>query len=166
MAEEGQEEGEAKGGGLVRLLILVIPPLLLGLGGGFWYGQKQAQTAYEEQKKAEPEAQPLPKETSSVVGPVVKLEPFVVNLNEKRGNRYLKATIQLEMESEGVEEEVKKREPQVRDVILALLTSKSAQELQALEGKFRLREELQARINALLVNGKVRRVYFTDFVIQ
>ncbi|MBF0283341.1 MAG: flagellar basal body-associated FliL family protein [Magnetococcales bacterium] len=166
-AEQEEKEGGSKGG-IVKLLILVIPPLLIGLGGGYIVGQKITMKAVEEEKKKEPKPEegPSAKDPNALVGPIFKLEPFVVNLAEPRGNRYLKVAISMEMENDALKPEMERRQPQIQDIILSLLTSKSTQELQSLEGKFRLREELLSRINALLVNGKVKRLYFTDFVIQ
>ena len=165
MAEEEEEEEEG-GGGLVKMLILVVPALLAGVGGGYYLGDSMAQKAIQEAEEKDPAEEKVNKDPASLVGPVIKLDPFVVNLVDARSNRYLKATIQLEMDSEEVVPELERRGPQVQDMILALLTSKKPDELQALEGKFRLREELLSRLNALLVNGKVKRIFFTEFVIQ
>ncbi|NGZ25833.1 MAG: flagellar basal body protein FliL [Magnetococcales bacterium] len=166
MAEEAEQEEERSSGGLGRLIILVVPALLVGLGGGYFVGKTLTQKSIEESKKKEPEAVAQPKDPSALIGPIFKLEPFVVNLNETKGNRYLKTTIQLELDKDTLKPEIEHRQAQIQDIILALLTSKTTQELQALEGKFRLREELLSRINALLINGKIKRVYFTEFVIQ
>jgi flagellar FliL protein len=171
MGEEAEQEGEGQGGGMLRLLILVVPALLIGAGAGWFFGSsmteskmKQEATLNPPEGGAEGSSPSQPKEVP--VGPMFKLDPFVVNLNEPRGNRYLKTTIQLEMENESLQSELERRQAQMRDIILALLTSKTTDELKALEGKFRLREELLSRLNALLVNGSIRRVYFTEFVIQ
>ncbi|MBF0401001.1 MAG: flagellar basal body-associated FliL family protein [Magnetococcales bacterium] len=169
MAEEAEKEagGGGGGGGLMKIIIPVVA-LLLGGGGGYFAGNSSGSKQVEEAKalQPEPKAGEVAKDTNAMVGDMYKLEPFVVNLNEPKGSRYLKTTIQLEMSSPELKAELDRRSAQLQDVILALLTSKTFQELQALEGKFRLREELLSRINALLVNGTVSRVYFTEFVIQ
>ncbi|MBF0309165.1 MAG: flagellar basal body-associated FliL family protein [Magnetococcales bacterium] len=166
--QEGEPSGGGGSGGIVKILILVVPALLIGLGGGFFVGKKVADKKAVETEVKDPHAKEETdkKNPAELVGEMVKLEPFVVNLNEPRGNRYLKTTIQLELEGPALKEELTRRAPQVQDIVLALLTSKTTQELQSLEGKFRLREELLSRINALLVNGSIKRVYFTEFVIQ
>ena len=163
MAEEAEEEGS--GGGIMKL-VLPIVALLIGVGGGCYLGSSMTEQSISEAEQLEPKAEKVTKDPNAMVGEMFKLDPFVVNLNEPRGNRYLKTTIQLEMDSEALQSELERRNAQLQDVILSLLTSKSSKELQALEGKFRLREELLSRINALLVNGTVTRVYFTEFVIQ
>ncbi len=169
MAEEAEKEAKESGGGggLLKIIIPVVA-LLLGAGGGYMMGGSKAEKQVEEAKalQPEPKAGDVAKDTNAMVGDMYKLEPFVVNLNEPKGSRYLKATIQLEMSAPDLKSELDRRSAQMQDVILALLTSKTFQELQSLEGKFRLREELLSRINALLVNGTIARVYFTEFVIQ
>ncbi|MBF0369587.1 MAG: flagellar basal body-associated FliL family protein [Magnetococcales bacterium] len=167
MAEdEGQEEESEGGGGGMGKIILPVVALLIGAGGGWFLGNSTATQEAVETEEVDPQEQAEPKDPVELVGEMFKLDPFVVNLNESRGNRYLKTTIQLEMDNEALRPELERRQPQLQDIILALLTSKNSKELQALEGKFRLREELLSRINALLVNGTVKRVYFTEFVIQ
>lgn len=169
MAEEAEKEaGGGGGGGGMMKIIIPVAALLLGVGGGYFAGNSSGSKQVEEAQALAPEPKggEVAKDTNAMVGDMYKLEPFVVNLNEPKGSRYLKTTIQLEMSSPELKSELDRRSAQMQDVVLALLTSKSFQELQALEGKFRLREELLSRINALLVNGTVSRVYFTEFVIQ
>lgn len=167
MADEDEVEAGGGGGGMLKIILPVIA-LLLGGGGGYMLGTTTTTAQIEEAQALEPEAEEgdVSKDPNAMVGDMHKLDPFVVNLNEPKGSRYLKTTIHLEMGDPELSMELERRSAQMRDVILALLTSKSSQELQALEGKFRLREELLSRINALLVNGTISRVYFTEFVIQ
>ena len=165
--EEDEDVGGGGGGGLMKVLLPVIA-LVLGVGGGYMLGNSMGtqQVAETQALEPEPEVGEVARDPNAMVGDMYKLDPFVVNLNEPKGSRYLKTTIQLEMGDPELTTELERRSAQLRDVILALLTSKTSHELQALEGKFRLREELLSRINALLVNGTVNRVYFTEFVIQ
>ena len=164
MAEEAEQE-EGSGGGIMKLVLPMVA-LVIGVGGGYYLGSSMTEQSIKEAEQLTPKEEVVNKDPNAMVGEMFKLAPFVVNLNEPRGNRYLKTTIQLEMDSEALKAELERRNAQLQDTILSLLTSKSSKELQALEGKFRLREELLSRINALLVNGVVTRVYFTEFVIQ
>lgn len=167
MADDPEEEsgGGGGGGGLLKIILPLIG-LLIGAGGGFYLGKTMTEKGVQEAAKLDPVAEAVSKDPNAMVGEMFKLTPFVVNLNEPQGNRYLKATIELEMDSSALQAELDRRQSQLRDTVLSLLTSKSSKELQALEGKFRLRDELLSRINAMLVNGTVTRVYFTEFVIQ
>ncbi|MEO5345169.1 MAG: flagellar basal body-associated FliL family protein [Magnetococcus sp. YQC-9] len=196
MADEAEQESGGGKGGLMKI-ILPLVALLVGVGGGYFIGSSMGSKQVAEAEKLEPTPEQKAKKPGEMVGAMFKLDPFVVNLNETKGNRYLKTTIQLEMDDGGkkadgkgekkegggggghggggeskeaakspLEQELERRKPQLQDLILALLTSKSSRDLQALEGKFRLREELLVRINTVLLNGSITQVYFTEFVIQ
>ena len=94
------------------------------------------------------------------------MDPFVINIAETNGERYLKIVIQLEVSDQSVIPELDLLKPRLRDSILDLLTPKTFKELMDLSGKQRLREDIAGRINNILTTGKVTKVYFTDFVVQ
>jgi flagellar FliL protein len=96
---------------------------------------------------------------------ILKFDPFIVNLTNTAGNRYLKITINVEMEAAAVEETSGKT-AQIRDSIITLLSSKSYADVGSVSGKYQLRDEIAARINLIITSGKVKSVYFTEFVIQ
>ena len=56
--------------------------------------------------------------------------------------------------------------PQIRDSILLLIGNKTYEELQDLQGKKQLKAELTSKLNSILHYGKVKEIYFTDFVVQ
>ena len=93
------------------------------------------------------------------------LEPFIVNLFDERGVRYLKVRLDVEV-WDSTKEEMEKKNPKIRDSLIVLLSSKKYEEIGSLEGKARLREEILFRLNRILGEGKAREVYFTDFVVQ
>jgi flagellar FliL protein len=99
------------------------------------------------------------------VGAVVPLDTFVANLADEDGRRYLKATIQVEFlhETPGTFTE---RLPQIRDLLLTLLSSKTFAEVRTTEGKQQLREEVITRLNRVLDEDAVKAVYFTEFIVQ
>jgi flagellar FliL protein len=100
------------------------------------------------------------------MGPVYSLDTFIVNLVGGRGKNYLKAKVELEIDSDKTTQEIEKRLPQVRDAILTMLSSKSNEDINTLEGKFQLRAEIISTLNQYLRTGKVKNVYFTDFIVQ
>lgn len=107
---------------------------------------------------------PLPEKPA--VLSIWPMDPFVVNIAETNGERYLKIVIQLEISDSGLGPELDQLKPRIRDSILDLLTPKTYKDLMDLAGKQRLREDIAGRINNILQRGKVTKVYFTDFVIQ
>ncbi len=97
---------------------------------------------------------------------VFPLEPFIVNIYDGQEARYLKLKVEFEMAGPEVKNEIDSRQAPLRDAILVLLTTKTLQEVQDLQGKNQLREEILTAVNKILPPGKVTRVYFTDFVVQ
>lgn len=97
---------------------------------------------------------------------VFSLDPFIVNIYDGQELRYLKVKIELEMASPAIKPELDGRIAAIRDAILVVLTTKTLQEIQDAQGKNQLREEILAAISKIVAQGKVTRVYFTDFVVQ
>lgn len=162
---EAEEESQPKKKGLpLKLLAMGFMGLLVLGGGGFAaYKFYLAPKKAAEAKKAE-KAKPLPLE--KLVGPVVPLKTFIVNLADDSGNRYLKVTVELEAANGKVEEEIKKRLHEVRDSLITILTSKTFSQIRSATGKAALRDEVVARINTILTSGQVKKAFFTDFVVQ
>ena len=106
------------------------------------------------------------KEQEPAVGALLPLDPFVANLADEDGKRYLKATLQLEFVGAQVPEEFSTRSPQIRDLVLTLLTSKLFSEIRTPQGKALLRDEIINRMNRALNKDLVKAVYFTEFLVQ
>jgi flagellar FliL protein len=94
------------------------------------------------------------------------MEPYIVNLIDNEGERYLKVVMQLELSDAPVTEELNLIKPKLRDAILELLSAKTYKEMMDPLGKQRLRDEIIMRANMYTTKGKVSKVYFTEFVIQ
>ncbi|HYY06139.1 MAG TPA: flagellar basal body-associated FliL family protein, partial [Candidatus Limnocylindria bacterium] len=101
-----------------------------------------------------------------VVGALLPLDPFIANLADEDGRRYLKATLQVEFFGARVPDEFTARVPQMRDLLLTLLTSKFFTEVRTPEGKAVLRTEVVNRMNRTLNKDLVKAVYFTEFIVQ
>ncbi len=100
------------------------------------------------------------------VSTVFTLEPFIVNIYDGQELRYLKVKVELEMSNAAVKPELDGRLAAIRDAILVVLTTKTLQEIQDAQGKNQLREEILTAISKIVAQGKVSKVYFTDFVVQ
>ena len=96
----------------------------------------------------------------------IEFKPFIVNLNDAGGKRFLKLTMSVEAETEALESEINNKMPQFRDLILLLLSSLSYDDISTLDGKMRLRSQMLNRINSQLSSGKIRNIYFSEFVVQ
>ena len=165
MAEEKEEaaaEEKKKG-----------PPLIVFIAGGmvllsvvafvvvrFVFAPKAEEADVEEvveEKKVEAPA----------YGPLFSFDQaIVVNLAETNGQRYLKVNVQLEMNEEILAEELTARVPQLLDLVITILSSKTIEDVSTTVGRNRLKREVIDRINAELVTGKIINIFFTEFVIQ
>lgn len=100
------------------------------------------------------------------VSTVFTLEPFIVNIYDGQDLRYLKVKVELEMTNPAIKPELEMNLAAIRDAVLVVLSTKTLQEVQDIQGKNQLREELLTAISKVVAQGKVSKIYFTDFVVQ
>jgi flagellar FliL protein len=101
-----------------------------------------------------------------IAKPKYHLETFIVNLADPKGKRYLRLTMDLEMDKETLRDEIEKRVPQIRNTILMIIPTRTVEDIQSLEGKIALRDEIMTEMNNILKTGRVTNIYFTEFVVQ
>ncbi len=164
MAKEPDKKTEAGGGSKKKLIIIIAAVVVLligaGIGAFLFMNSDNEETLTPEEEQAQLERQ------AKEVGPMVNLESFIVNILDDGEVRYLKAAITLEVDTPEAAAELTQRMPQIKDATLLLIGNKTFAELSDLQGRLQLRAELLNRINGLLLTGKVKRIYFTDFVVQ
>jgi len=103
------------------------------------------------------------------LGRMEKMGSFLVNLSDTEETHYLRSVIELEQNYGSAPEfgnEIGNRKSQLRDIIIATLSSKLAAQMHTPEGKEALKQELKERINSVLSKGQIARVYFTEFAVQ
>ncbi len=163
-AAQGAEQAPAKKKKLLIIVVALLVVVLAAGGGAFLLlSGKPAteQQADEEEAEAHAEEEAKP--------PVYeKLETFTVNLADQES--YLQAEISLKVADPKVQEKLKQRMPEVRDALLRLLSSKTAEELMSADGKTALAEEVRKEVNRVIGAKKasqgVKDVLFTSFIIQ
>ncbi|NHM29802.1 flagellar basal body-associated protein FliL [Neobacillus terrae] len=79
---------------------------------------------------------------------------------------YIRISFKIQTDSTDAKDEVQKRDFQVKNIIIQELSEKQAKDLQGKEGKLQLENALKHRINQLMQNGKVVKVYITDSLLQ
>ncbi|MRI83766.1 MAG: flagellar basal body protein FliL [Nitratiruptor sp.] len=165
MAQDTEQQEESGGGKKFLIIILL---LLLIIAGGAAFAYKTLVLDKSEKEEKEQKAQKIVEEIKNIenLGVPFDVGTFIVNLQDKDADRYLKVTIVLDAQDEQVKMELEKRLPQVKDAITTLLFTKTSQELRTPEGIEELKEEILKRVNAILPIGGVKNVYFTEFVIQ
>ncbi len=169
---------------IIFLILLII--LAAGGGGAYWWffmrapvdpasedattteeGASQAEAPKDgEAKEGEGEARierqsDLPRSQ----GMVLPLPPFVVNLSDPTGKRYLRLGMEVEVNRD-VSALIKSQSPKIRDAVIILLAGKTYADISSAEGKILLKAEVAARLNQILGGSYVVRVYFTDFIVE
>ena len=168
MAEKKDAPVEKKGGSKKKLYVIigaVAIILLIGGGIGAWFLLREHPKPQEEHDASQQVPVPALK-TAANIGPLVNIEEFIVNIISGDTAHYVKTSLSVELSSPEAKAEVEQRMPQMRDAIILLISSKTYEELQDLQGKKQLKAELVTRINSFLQNGKVESIYFTNFVVQ
>jgi flagellar protein FliL len=160
MAQDDVEATEqpqpAKRKKLPLIKMIILPVLVALLGGGGYLG-------YAKFIKPPPEESKQPEVEQNVAH---EMGTFLVNLSDPGGKRYLKISIQLELNSQVVSQELNKRNVEVRDAILMILSSKEYNDIGNAMGKMVLKREILTRLNKMLRDGQAREIYFTEFLVQ
>src|SRR5262245_52950558 len=171
------QKPEAKAGGAAGksklVIIAVAAVVLLGGGGGAAYflmnrgakveAAEEAHEGSEAPKKAKKKHAKEEKE-----GGVLSFDPFVVNLADPGGSRFLRVKVQLVVEEEKVEELHKKEVAMVRTraAILEVLAEQTADKLITPAGKAELKTAIKEHASHVLEPIEVMDVLFSDFVVQ
>lgn len=177
MAKDEQAPAEAEGGGSKKKMFIIIGAavavavvlgvvafMLMGKGDKQDKGKDEAKTETEGKTDGGHGAAAGGKEGAATSN-MYPLEPFIVNIYDGQELRYLKVKVELEMSS-STKADLDARLAPIRDAVLVLLSSKTLQDIQDLQGKNQLKEEILVAVNKITTPAKIARVYFTDFVVQ
>jgi flagellar FliL protein len=156
-----QKRGKGK-----LFIILGAVFLLLGGGGAAAYftllspapaeGEAAAAAAEDEHKPAEAHG-------------LVSFEPFIVNLADTGGRRFLRISVRLLVPEEEEAKEIEEHKVTVerlRASILEILSSQTSEQVASLEGKTALKHQIAERAKPILEPIEVADVLFSDFVVQ
>jgi len=119
-----------------------------------------------EKKKTEMKEQRPQRPKADMIGEIYTIDNIIVNPAGSGGERFVKTSVALELGEAKLDQELSKRDVQLRDILIGIFSSKTIEELTNSAKREDLREEVKQRINSLLVGGKIKNVYFTDLVIQ
>lgn len=169
---EEESGGKKKGGKLKLIIIILLLLIILGVLGaaGYVFFLKPEPMTNDQQMNQSSQTSAAPKKEAKEgggIGPLYPMENFIVNMADSGGSRYLRVTLQLELdETKKFTETLDMRKPQLRDAILTVLASKRYEEVSSAQGKLILKQELLRRINSLVTEGTIVNIYFTEFVAQ
>lgn len=176
-AASTEDAGKKKSGNMLLIIIIGVLVLILIIGGIVAFlmmgNEEPASSAPAPTSKAastntasantNTEGLDSP---STEVGLMYPLDGFTVNLLSESGRRYLKVEMNLELGGDELSPELDTKKAVFRDIIIRILSSKSLEEISTIKGKEKLKEQIVNELNMRLKDGKVKNIYFTDFVVQ
>jgi len=96
---------------------------------------------------------------------IYNVDDLILNPAGTNGQAILLVSLGLGLDSELEKEELQKREVLVRDLIITTLSSKTLEEL-GIQYRDSLRAELAEKLEKTLGDVKIRKVYFSKYMIQ
>jgi len=151
------------------LILGVVSALLIGGAGGFGAATFAGGSPAGEEAEGgggevalDEEGNPIPDEPARVIH---DLGQFKINLRGAGGGRVLRMALHLETDDKSALT-LEEKNSQLRDSVLMLVSDYTYADLEGVDGKRRLQDELLGRLNSVMTPARVERVYFHDFVVQ
>lgn len=165
-SEDGEngEDDETKSGLKKKLILVLIPVLLLAIGGGLYFTGIIGGGA-EEHIEGEAPAEEVVEEDPVNAG-FFALPDLIVNLSSERGAQFLKLRVQLEIRDEADLPAIEAVVPRVIDQFQTYLREMRVEDLRGSAGIYRLRQELLYRVNLAAHPVEVTDVLFQEMLIQ
>lgn len=157
-AQPAAEKPKKAGTSPIVMALLVLNLGASGFGAFKIMTQPAAAAAAPEHHEEKP--------TKEITGPVVPLDPFVVNLDEPGNARYLKLTVQIELVSAHDTEVIEKSKQVIRDEVLSYLSGLHVKDTLGATAKDTIREALMKRVDGVVGEHKIRRMFFQEFMVQ
>jgi flagellar FliL protein len=96
---------------------------------------------------------------------VYTMDTFNTNL-DGLPRRLVRLEVNLEMLDEEGFEEVIGIAPKARDSITRIINAKSFNDIESVQGKLHLKNQIMGELNAFLEKGSIKNVYFSEFIVQ
>ncbi|RKY36502.1 MAG: flagellar basal body protein FliL [Candidatus Omnitrophota bacterium] len=170
VVEEGKEaeKPSAKKSPLSMVMVIAIVAIILALVAAFLLVKALTpQKGQGVQPQAEPKQEQVEEGEIKSMGHLYSFEnPLIVNLAGTNAERYLKVEMSLEIDSPRVKTELDSRKPQILDLLINILSNKTLDDISTTAGRNMLRQAMIDKINAKLETGRLKNIYFVEFVVQ
>jgi len=97
---------------------------------------------------------------------IYMINDLIINPAGSQGGRYVAMSIGLGVDQQPALDELKTRDIQIRDAIIALLSQKTLGKFVSIEERLKLKQEILDLVNEKLNSDDVESIYFTEYVIQ
>ncbi|MFJ8063814.1 flagellar basal body-associated protein FliL [Psychrobacillus sp. NPDC096426] len=82
------------------------------------------------------------------------------------GNKFIRISLKVQMDSPEAAEELLKRDFQVKNIVITELSEMTPADLEGKQGKTVFQAALKTKIDELMDEGEVQQVYITSYIIQ
>lgn len=169
-APKTDQAAKPKGPGLAKLMGPLFALVNLAVTGGGAYLVYAATLGWinpeitEDMAKQELEVKT---EAAEAHPYIFTMEKFTVNLDGEP-RRAIRIEVNLELLAKDGYEEIISDDNRVRarDQIVKILGDKNFSQLETIQGKLFLKDEITVALNTILDQGVVKDVFFSDFVVQ
>jgi flagellar FliL protein len=162
---EHEEEGPPRRFSGKKLVLFVILPLLVIVGGGvgaYFAGLLDPLLGHDEEM-----AQEMQDEEADHEAVFFDLPDMLVNLSSNgRRSSFLKLKVSLELASAEDQARIEAVMPRIVDNFQVYLRELRVEDLQGARGMYRLREELLLRVNNAARPAQVNDVLFKEMLVQ
>lgn len=93
----------------------------------------------------------------------VDFDEMTMNL---QSGGYVRLKMKVQTDSKKATEELLKRDFQVQNIVIHQIASKTASDFEGGKGLTQLEEEIQQKINEVMQDGEIVKVYTTSFLLQ
>ncbi|MGB0680651.1 MAG: flagellar basal body-associated FliL family protein, partial [Polyangiales bacterium] len=99
-------------------------------------------------------------------GQLIEMRPIVANLGGAQSQRYIKLTPYLELANDKIKEDIEKNIVPIRNSFLMYISDLKVEEAVTADQKKKISEDMRKVINEIFGKKVVRRVFFSEFVMQ
>ena len=142
-------------GGVVGVVV-VAPKLIASRAKAEAKKVEEANAAGEEKKEGK----------AAEKGPLLKIDNLIVNPAGSQGSRFLMVSVAIETTSGQMDEALRRQEPEIRDILIALLEKQTMESLGRPGIRDSLKEAIADTVTALAKSPRRLAVFLPQFVIQ
>ena len=170
MAEGQEENEEITEGSKLPMILGFVATLVLGAGVGFGassiFGGGGSESAETEDADDEDDDDIDAAADEDPDRGIYPLGLFTVNLRGVGGGRVLRMEVDLELKLSAVDI-MEEKKAGLRDAVIKLVSDYSYTDVEGLDGKLRLQDDLLRDLNKYMgKKARIERVYFSQFVVQ
>ena len=169
MAEGQEENEEITEGSKLPMILGFVATLVLGAGVGFGASSIFGGGSDSEETESIDEDDEDEMDDGAEEDPdrgIYPLGLFTVNLRGVGGGRVLRMEVDLELKLSAVDI-MEEKKAGLRDAVIKLVSDYSYTDVEGLDGKLRLQDDLLRDLNKYMgKKARIERVYFSQFVVQ